>query len=146
VIVGGDLLPLFTDEGELRDLFTTAARLLAPGGLMGIDATLIDPLLLQEAVASAAWGEDVRWVGADGLPVVRESRLLADPGGGARTAQLQVRHRTGEGGATADERAPFSVRAWSATEVERAAATAGFLVERRFNEDRLRWLLRSTHA
>jgi hypothetical protein len=38
------------------------------------------------------------------------------------------------------------VRAWSPAEVEGAASSAGLQVATRLEEDRIRWLLRSTHA
>jgi hypothetical protein len=38
------------------------------------------------------------------------------------------------------------VRAWSPAEVEGTASAAGLQVATRLDEDRIRWLLRSTHA
>lgn len=146
VIAGGDLLPLFIRDEELRLLMNLAARLVAPGGLFAIDATRMDPALLREAAGRAEWGEDVRWRTADGGEIVRDSRLLPDPLGRERVAQLQIRHTLrGEGGYV-DEREPFHVRAWSPSEVEGAASAAGLQVATRLEEDRIRWLLRSTHA
>ena len=145
VVAGGDLLPLFTDQDELQAIFAQGSQLLHAGGLFGIDATLIDAELLREATVDAMWGEDVRWVGDDGVSVRRESRLLPDANGRARLAQLQIRHwYLGE--SEPDEREPFTVRAWSVEEVEEAAAAVGLAVTSRGSEDRLRWLLRSTHA
>jgi hypothetical protein len=106
----------------------------------------MDPALLREAVGHAEWGEDVRWRTADGGEIIRESRLSPDPLGRDRVAQLQIRHTLNGEGGYVDERAPFSVRAWSGAEVEGAASAAGLEVTTRLEEDRLRWLLRSTHA
>jgi hypothetical protein len=146
VIAGGDLLPLFLHDEELRLVMILAAQLVAPGGLFALDATRIDPALLCEAAGHAEWGEDVRWRAADGSEILRESRILPDPHGRERVAQLQIRHtRHGEGGYV-DEREPFAVRAWSPAEVEGAASAAGFQVVTRLEEGRIRWLLRSTHA
>lgn len=146
VIAGGDLLPLFLHDEELLLLMQLAARLVAPGGLFAIDATRMDPALLREAAKRAEWGEDVRWRAADGTEIVRDSRLLPDPLGRECVAQLQIRHALhGEGGYV-DEREPFHVRAWSPAEVEEAASAAGLQAVTRLEEDRIRWLLRSTHA
>lgn len=146
MIAGGDLLPLFLHDEELRLLMSLAAQLVAPGGLFAIDATRIDPTLLRDAALRAEWGEDVRWRAADGSEILRDSRLLPDPLGRERVAQLQIRHTlSGEGGYV-DEREPFHVRAWSPAEVEGAASAAGLHVATRLKEDRIRWLLRSTHA
>lgn len=146
MIAGGDLLPLFLHDEELRLLMNLAAQLVAPGGLFAIDATRIDPALLREAAGRAEWGEDVRWRAADGSEILRDSRILPDPLGRERVAQLQIRHTLhGEGGYV-DEREPFAVRAWSPAEVEEAASAAGLQVATRLEEDRIRWLLRSTHA
>lgn len=106
----------------------------------------MDPALLREAAGRVEWGEDVRWRAADGSEILRDSRILPDPLGRERVAQLQIRHtRHGEGGYV-DEREPFHVRAWSPAEVEGAASAAGLQVATRLEEDRIRWLLRSTHA
>jgi predicted RNA methylase len=146
VIAGGDLLPLLLDDGELRGLMALAVHLLAPHGVFAIDATRIDPELLQAAVGDAAWAEDVRWRADDGAEITRQSRLSPDRLGRERVAQLEIRHaRSGPGGYV-DARAPFSVRAWRGEEVAEAARAAGLTVATRLEEDRLRWLLRSTHA
>ena len=146
VIAGGDLLPLFLYDEELRLLMNLAAQLVAPGGLFAIDATRMDSALLRDAALRADWGEDVRWRAADGGVVVRESRILPDTLGRDRVAQLQIRHTLQGDGGYVDEREPFHVRAWSSAEVEGAASAAGLMVATRLEEDRIRWLLRSTHA
>ncbi|MFM8629366.1 MAG: class I SAM-dependent methyltransferase, partial [Candidatus Limnocylindrus sp.] len=121
VIAGGDLLPLLLLDEELRRVMDLAAHLVAPDGLFAIDATRMDPALLREAAGRVEWGEDVRWRAADGSEILRDSRILPDPLGRERVAQLQIRHtRHGEGGYV-DEREPFHVRAWSPAEVEGAA-------------------------
>ena len=145
VIAGGDLLSLFTEATELERLFAQAATLLEPSGAFGIDATLIDPDLLSEAVSDSAWGEDVRWKSKDLGEVRRESRLLPDPEGRADCAQLQIRHWHA-GDATPDQRDPFAIRAWQPAELERIAEGVGLHLHQRASADRLRWLLRSTHV
>jgi len=146
VIAGGDLLPLFLRVEELQSIMNLAAALIAPDGVFAIDATRIDPALLHDAGRRAEWVEDVRWRAADGGEIIRESRISPDRFGRDGVAQLQVRHtRSGDGGYV-DARAPFSVRAWRPSEVESAALAAGLEVSMRLEEDRLRWLLRSTHA
>ena len=146
MIAGGDLLPLVLHDEELRLLMTLAAQLVAPGGLFAIDATRMDPALLRDAAGREEWGEDVRWRAADGSEILRDSRLLPEPLGRERVAQLQIRHTLhGEGGYV-DEREPFHVRAWSPAEVEEAASAEGLQVATRLEEDRIRWLLRSSHA
>ncbi|MFZ9971901.1 MAG: methyltransferase domain-containing protein [Candidatus Limnocylindrus sp.] len=146
VAAGGDLLPLFVNDEELQLLMSLAARLVAPDGVFAIDATRMDSALLHEAAEVAEWGEDVRWHAADGGEIIRESRLSRDPLGRRGVAQLEIRHTLKGAGGYVDERAPFSVRAWSSAEVEAAASAAGLRVVTRREEDRLRWLLRSTHA
>jgi trans-aconitate methyltransferase len=146
VIAGGDLLPLFVSDDELRHLMRLATRILAADGLFAIDASRIDPSLLLEAAGRPEWSEDVRWTGEDGVEVVRESRLLPDAHGRVRVAQLQIRHRRDGASGFVDEREPFHVRAWLPDEIEGAADAAGLHVATRLQEDRLRWLLRSTHA
>ncbi len=147
VIIGGDLLPLIIEEADLVALLTTAAAHLAPDGVVGIDATRIDPDLLVAATAAPEWGNDIERVDGDGAVVRRESRLSPDPEGRRAVALLSVRHR-GSGAApdAATERPPFSVRAWSAEELLTAANAAKLeRAEERGGEERLRWLLRSTH-
>ena len=145
VIAGGDLLPLFTEVSDLERLFAEAATLLGPGGVFGIDATLIDPALLSEAAGDSAWSEDVRWMSEEVGEVRRESRLLPDPAGRAGCAQLQIRHWHA-GDATPDQRDPFAIRAWQPAELERIAEGVGLHLHQRASADRLRWLLRSTHV
>lgn len=145
MIAGGDLLPLFTDTADLERLFAQAATLLSPGGTFGIDATLIDAELLSEAARDSAWSEDVRWVSEDFGAVRRESRLLHDPAGRLGCARLQIRHWE-EGDATPDQRDPFAIRAWQPAELERIAEGVGLHLHQRGTVNRLRWLLRFTHA
>ena len=145
VIAGGDLLPLFTEASDLERLFAQAATLLSPGGIFGIDATLIDADLLSEAASDSAWSEDVRWTSEEAGEVRRESRLLPDPAGRAGHAQLQVRHWHA-GDAIPDQREPFAIRAWEPAELERIAESVGLHLHQRVSADRLRWLLRSTHV
>ena len=148
VIIGGDLLPLIIEEAHLVSLLATAAAHLAPNGIVGIDATRIDPSLLVASTASRNWGTDVEWVDGDGSAVYRESRLAPDPEGRRAVALLSVRHRgTGMGMHAALERPPFSIRAWSIEELLAAASEAKLeRVEERGGAGRLRWLLRSAHA
>lgn len=145
VIAGGDLLPLFTEATDLERLFSQAAALLSPGGIFGIDATLIDTGLLSEAASDSAWGEDVRWASEEVGEVRRESRLLPDPTGRAGCAQLQIRHWHA-GDATPDQRDPFAIRAWQPAELEHIAERVGLHLHQRGSADRLRWLLRSRHV
>jgi len=145
VIAGGDLLPLFTEATDLERLFAQVATLLEPSGAFGIDATLIDPDLLSEAVSDSAWGEDVRWRSEDLGEVRRESRLLPDLAGRAGCAQLEIRHWHA-GDATPDQRDPFAIRAWQPAELQRIAKGVGLHLHQRGPADRLRWLLRSTHV
>ena len=145
VIAGGDLLPLFTEATDLERLFAQASTLLSPGGIFGIDATLIDADLLSEAASDSAWSEDVRWMSEAIGEVRRESRLLPDPAGRAGCAQLQIRHWHA-GDATPDQRDPFAIRAWGPAELERIAEGVGLHLHQRGPVDRLRWLLRSTHV
>jgi SAM-dependent methyltransferase len=145
VIAGGDLLPLFTEATDLERLFSQAATLLSPGGIFGIDATLIDADLLSEAASDSAWSEDVRWMSEEVGEVRRESRLLPDPEGRADCAQLQIRHWHA-GDTTTDQRDPFAIRAWQRAELERIAEGVGLHLHQRGPVDRLRWLLRSTHV
>ena len=145
VIAGGDILPLFTEATDLERLFAQAATLLSPGGIFGIDATLIDADLLSEAASDSAWSEDVRWISEEVGEVRRESRLLPDVAGRAGCAQLQIRHWHA-GDATPDQRDPFVIRAWGSAELERIAEGVGLHLHQRGPVDRLRWLLRSTHV
>ncbi len=145
MIAGGDLLPLFTEATDLERLFAQAATLLSPGGIFGIDATLIDADLLSEAASDSAWSEDVRWISEEVGEVRRESRLLPDVAGRAGCAQLQIRHWHA-GDATPDQRDPFVIRAWGSAELERIAEGVGLHLHQRGPVDRLRWLLRSTHV
>jgi SAM-dependent methyltransferase len=145
VIVGGDLLPLFTELVDLEQLFRQGAALLAPSGLFGVDATLIDPQLLNEATGDQDWAEDVRWSSTELGAVRRESRLFPDPKGRRNCALLQIRHWR-EGDAAPDLRAPFLIRAWLPAEVEQVARSVGLEVQRRGSADTLRWLLRSRHV
>lgn len=50
VIIGGDLLSLITVPDDLEALLRTAALHCRPGGLVGIDATLMDPQLFTDEV------------------------------------------------------------------------------------------------
>lgn len=145
VIAGGDLLPLFTQNDDLARLFSVAAKLLGPSGIFGIDATLINPDLLSEAASDSAWGEDVCWTSEEHGEVRRESRLLPDPAGRTGHAQLQVRHWHA-GYVAPDQRDPFAIRAWQPAELEGIAKSVGLCLHHRGSPDRLRWLLRSTHA
>ncbi len=145
MIAGGDLLPLFTEATDLERLFAQAATLLSPGGIFGIDATLIDADLLSEAASDSAWSEDVRWISEEVGEVRRESRLLPDLAGRTGCAQLQIRHWHA-GDATPDQRDPFAIRAWGSAELERIAEGVGLHLHQRGPVDRLRWLLRSTHV
>lgn len=147
VIIGGDLLPLIIEESDLVALLTSAAAHLAPNGIVGIDATRIDPDLLVAAAATPEWGTDIERTDGDGAVVRRESRLSPDPEGRRAVALLSVRHRgSGKAPDTATERPPFVIRAWSAEELLIAANAANLKrAEERGGEERLRWLLRSTH-
>ena len=69
VIAGGDLLPLITTEADLLALFTTAARHVSSNGIVGIDATLMDPERLAAATENLAWESDIEWADEDGLVV-----------------------------------------------------------------------------
>ena len=151
VIIGGDLLPLITTEADLLALFTTAARHVSSNGIVGIDATLMDPERLAAATENLAWESDIEWADGDGLVVRRESRLAPDPEGRRGLALLSVRHSRSvhhrRGGGTIDaavERPPFAIRAWSVGELL-AVADAAHLerFDVRGGEARLRWLLRS---
>ena len=147
VIVGGDLLPLIVEEADLVALLTTAAAHLAPNGVVGIDATRIDPDLLVAATATPEWVTDIERADGDGAVVRRESRLSPDPEGRRAVALLSVRHRaSGPAAGAGTERPPFSIRAWSAEELLSAANAAKLKrAAERGGEERLRWLLRSTH-
>ena len=145
VIIGGDLLPLITVESDLRALFETAAAHLAPNGLIGMDATRIDPVRLGAAAVASSWEVDTEWIDGDGVVVRRESRLAPDPEDRPAVALLAVRHlRGGDAFGAKAERPPLSIRAWSSEELLAAAGEARLeRCEVRGGEERLRWLLRS---
>jgi len=147
VIIGGDLLSLITAPGDLEGLLRTAALHCAPGGQVGIDATLMDPQLFADEV-EVEWGVDLERADADFEVVRRESRITSDPQARSNTVQLEIRHRAvgsdGRLAAIYPDRAPFAIRAWQPDEVRGLAAAAGLRVTRVGANDRLRWLLRST--
>jgi len=146
VILGGDLLSLVTTTDDLEALLQTAALLCAPDGLVGIDATLMDPKLFAEEIGGK-WGIDLERSDAELGLVRRESRITPDPQSRTNTVLLEIRHRVvGADGSLAaiyPDRAPFAVRAWQPEEVRAIAAAVGLRVVRVGADDRLRWLLRS---
>lgn len=148
VIIGGDLLSLITAPDDLEALLRTAALHCAPGGQVGIDATLMDPQLFADE-AEGEWGVDLERADAEFTTVRRESRITSDPQARSNTVQLEIRHRAvGSDGrlvAIYPDRAPFAIRAWQPDEVRGLAAAAGLRVTRVGADDRLRWLLRSTN-
>ena len=148
VILGGDLLSLITAPDDLEALLRTAALHCAPGGQVGIDATLMDPQLFADEI-EGAWGVDLDRADADLGAVRRESRIRLDPQVRTNTVVLEIRHRAvgADGRLTViyPDRAPFAIRAWQPDEVRALAAAAGLRVTRVGADDRLRWLLRSTN-
>jgi SAM-dependent methyltransferase len=148
VILGGDLLSLITAPDDLEALLRTAALHCAPGGQVGIDATLMDPQLFADEV-EGEWSVDLERADADFETVRRESRITPDPQARTNTVLLEIRHRAvgADGHLTAiyPDRAPFAIRAWQPDEVRALAAAAGLRVTRVGADDRLRWLLRSAH-
>ena len=148
VILGGDLLSLITVPDDLEALLRTAALHCAPGGQVGIDATLMDPQLFADEV-EGEWSVDLERADADFTTVRRESRITPDPQARTNTVLLEIRHRAvgADGQLTAiyPDRAPFAIRAWQPDEVRALAAAAGLRVTRVGADDRLRWLLRSAH-
>jgi hypothetical protein len=148
VIIGGDLLSLITEVGDLEAIFRTAAVHCAPGGYVGIDATLMDPQLFAEEV-EGAWSIDLERADVDHGVVRRESRITPDPQGRVNTVLLEIRHRAVavDGRLTAfyPDRTAFAIRAWQPNEVRALAAAASLQVVRVGADDRLRWLLRSAH-
>ena len=148
VILGGDLLSLITAPDDLEALLRTAALHCAPGGQVGIDATLMDPQLFADEV-EGEWSVDLERADADFETVRRESRITPDPQARTNTVLLGIRHRAvgADGHLTAiyPDRAPFAIRAWQPDEVRALAAAAGLRVTRVGADDRLRWLLRSAH-
>ena len=148
VIIGGDLLSLITESEDVEAIFRTAAVHLAPGGYVGIDATLMDPQLFVEEI-DGAWSIDLERADVDHGVVRRESRITPDAQGRVNTVLLEIRHRAVavDGLLTAfyPDRTAFSIRAWQPSEVRALAAAAGLQVVRVGADDRLRWLLRSAH-
>jgi hypothetical protein len=148
VIIGGDLLSLITAPDDLEALLRTAALHCAPGGQVGIDATLMDPQLFADE-AEGEWGVDLECADADFGTVRRESRITPDLQARSNTVQLEIRHRAvGSDGRLAviyPDRAPFAIRAWQPDEVRSLATAAGLRVTRVGADDRLRWLLRSAN-
>jgi SAM-dependent methyltransferase len=148
VILSGDLLSLITAPDDLEALLRTAALHCAPGGQVGIDATLMDPQLFADEV-EGEWSVDLERADADFTKVRRESRIAPDPHTRANTVLLEIRHRAvgAEGQFTViyPDRAPFAIRAWQPDEVRTLAAAAGLRVTKVGADDRLRWLLRSSH-
>jgi hypothetical protein len=148
VILGGDLLSLVTDSDDLESLLRTAALHCAPGGQVGIDATLMDPHLFENEV-EGAWGVDLERADVDLGVIRRESRITPDPQLRTNTVLLEIRHRQvgADGGLTViyPDRAPFAIRAWQPEEVRALATAADLRVTRVGADDRLRWLLRSAN-
>jgi SAM-dependent methyltransferase len=148
VLLGGDLLSLITVPADLEALLRTAALHCAPGGQVGIDATLMDPQLFRDEVEDE-WSVDVERADMDHGTVRRESRITPDPQERTNTVLLEIRHRVvgADGLLTAlyPDRAPFAIRAWQPAEVRAAANAAGLRAMRAGANDRLRWLLRSTN-
>jgi len=148
VILSGDLLSLITAPDDLEALLRTAEIHCAPGGQVGIDATLMDPQLFADEV-EGEWSVDLERADEDFTTMRRESRIAPDPHTRANTVLLEIRHRAvgADGRLTAiyPDRAPFAIRAWQPVEVRTIAAAAGLQVVRVGADDRLRWLLRSSH-
>ena len=148
VILGGDLLSLITVPDDLEALLRTAALHRAPGGQVGLDATLMDPQLFANEV-EGEWGVDLDRADVDFTTVRRESRIRSDPQARTNTVLLEIRHRAvgidGRLTAIYPDRAPFAIRAWQPDEVRALAAAVGLRVVRVGADDRLRWLLRSAH-
>ena len=148
MIIGGDLLSLITVPDDLEALLRTAALHCAPGGQVGLDATLMDPQLFADEV-EGEWSTDLERVDADFTTVRRESRIAPDPQARTNTVHLEIRHRAvgADGRITPiyPDRVPFAIRAWQPDEVRALAAAAGLDVTRVGDDDRLRWLLRSAH-
>lgn len=148
VILGGDLLSLVTDPDDLASLLRTAALHCAPGGQVGIDATLMDPQLFEHEI-DGAWAIDLERADDDLGLVRRESRITPDPQSRTNTVVLEIRHRQVDAGGGLTEiypdRAPFAIRAWQPGEVRALAAAVGLRVTKVGADDRLRWLLRSAH-
>jgi SAM-dependent methyltransferase len=146
VVLGGDLLSLVTTAADLEALMRTAALLCAPEGLVGIDATLMDPQLFAEEIGGE-WRIDLERSDTELGLVRRESRITPDPQSRTNTVLLEIRHRVvGADGSLAaiyPDRAPFAIRAWQPEEVRAIAAAVGLRVVRVGADDRLRWLLRS---
>lgn len=169
VVIGGDLLPLLFDEGDLFALFDTAAQHLAPDGLVGIDATRMDPALLADAAMHSSWEIDIERPAiellaqelldspsefgaggelqavAQGRRAIRESRVTVDPKGRSGVALLSVRHRlVGAAELPASHRRPFPIRAWREGELLAAAEAAGLeRIEAHGGATRFRWLMQS---
>ena len=148
VILGGDLLSLITAPDDLEALLRTAALHCAPGGQVGIDATLMDPQLFADEV-EGEWSADLERADDDFTTVRRESRITPDPQARSNTVLLEIRHRAvgvdGRLTVIYPDRAPFAIRAWQPDEVRSLAAAADLRVTRVGADDRLRWLLRSAH-
>ena len=148
VILGGDLLSLITAPDDLAALLRTAALHCAPGGQVGLDATLMDPQLFADEV-EGEWSVDLERADADFTTVRRESRISPDPQARTNTVVLEIRHRAvgvdGRLTVIYPDRAPFAIRAWQPDEVRALAASVGLRVARVGADDRLRWLLRSAH-
>ena len=146
VVLGGDLLSLITSSDDLQALLRTGALHCAPGGQVGLDATLMDPQLFVEE-GEGEWSVDLERADVDLGTVRRESRIRPDPQARTNTVLLEIRHRlVGDDGRLTEiypDRAPFAIRAWQPNEVRALAATAGLRVVRSGADDRLRWLLRS---
>ena len=146
VVIGGDLLSVIVERDDLVALLRTAQVHSAPGGVIGLDATLMDPHLLR-SMQGAGWGEDLLREDPDLGIVRRESRIVSDPAGRSNTALLEIRHRSvdeaGRSEAFYPDREAFPIRAWQPDEVEAAAAAAGLQLAQMVASDRLRWLLRS---
>jgi SAM-dependent methyltransferase len=148
VILSGDLLSLITAPNDLEALLRTAAMHCAPGGQVGIDATLMDPQLFADEI-EGDWGVDLERADEDFTTVRRESRIAPDPHARANSVLLEIRHRAvgadGQFTAIYPDRTPFAIRAWQPDEVRTIAAAAGLQVVRVGADDRLRWLLRSAN-
>jgi hypothetical protein len=148
VVLGGDLLSLVTTADDLEALLRTSAMICAADGLVGIDATLMDPQLFAEEIGGD-WGIDLERADAEYGLVRRESRITPDPQSRTNSVLLEIRHRVvevdGRLSTIYPDRAPFAIRAWQPDEVRAIAAAVGLRVVRVGADDRLRWLLRSVH-
>lgn len=148
VILGGDLISVITREADLRELFLTAAVHCATDGQVGIDATRIDPQRLAEHL-NGTWALDLEREDEEFGVVQRYSRLSADARLGSNVAALEIRHLAVAPGRTPTplypDRAPFPIRAWRSEEIRSIAEAVGLELVRVEADDRLRWLLRSTH-